>query len=87
VALVVAPAAAALRIVDRIGSAYLTATAIAVASGIAGIYASYYLDLAAGASIALAAVGAFLATLPFGGARAQRVRPGSRGRIEILPRG
>jgi ABC-type Mn2+/Zn2+ transport system permease subunit len=87
VALVVAPAAAALRIVDRIGSAYLTATAIAVGSGIAGIYASYYLDLAAGASIALAAVGAFLATLPFGGARAQRVRSGSRGRIEILPRG
>jgi ABC-type Mn2+/Zn2+ transport system permease subunit len=79
VALIVAPAAAALRIVNRIGPAYLTAAAIAVGAGIAGIYASYYVDLAAGASIALAAVGAFLATLPFGGRRGGPVRPSPRG--------
>jgi ABC-type Mn2+/Zn2+ transport system permease subunit len=36
-----------------------------VGAGVVGIYASYYLDLAAGASIALAAICAFAITVPF----------------------
>jgi ABC-type Mn2+/Zn2+ transport system permease subunit len=59
VALIVAPGATALRIADRVEPAYAIAAATAVAAGIAGLYLSYYLEIAAGASIALAAVAAF----------------------------
>ena len=59
VALIVAPGAAALRVATRVGPAYAISVAVAVGAGIAGLYASYYLDTAAGASIALAAVAAF----------------------------
>ncbi len=64
VAIIVGPAAAALRLHDRLRPAMLTATALAIAAGIAGIYLSYYAGLAAGASIALAAAAPFAATLP-----------------------
>jgi ABC-type Mn2+/Zn2+ transport system permease subunit len=59
VALIVAPGAAALQVADRLGSAYAVAAAVAVGAGVAGLYVSYYLEIAAGASIALAAVAAF----------------------------
>lgn len=67
VAIVVGPAAAALRIGTRLPSALVAAAAIGVASGVAGLYLSFYADVAAGASIALCAVAAFALTLPFGG--------------------
>jgi ABC-type Mn2+/Zn2+ transport system ATPase subunit len=44
----------------------LLAVAIAVGSGLAGLYASYYLGTAGGASIALAILAAYLLSLPVG---------------------
>jgi ABC-type Mn2+/Zn2+ transport system permease subunit len=73
VALIVAPGATALRISDRLEAAYAIAAAAAIGAGISGLYLSYYLDIAAGASIALAAVGGFaLAVLATAG-RARRM--------------
>jgi ABC-type Mn2+/Zn2+ transport system permease subunit len=63
VAIVIAPAAAALRITRRLVPALLVAAALGVAAGVAGLYMSFYADLAAGASIALCAVAAFLLSL------------------------
>jgi len=59
VAIVIAPAAAALRLTRRLVPALLAAGALGVAAGVAGLYVSFYADLAAGASIALCAVAAF----------------------------
>ncbi|UJA19939.1 metal ABC transporter permease [Thermoleophilia bacterium SCSIO 60948] len=56
VALIVAPAAAALRLSRRLGGAVAISTALAILSGVAGLYASFYLDVAAGAAIALSAI-------------------------------
>ena len=58
VALVIAPAAAALRVTRRLVPALALAAAFAGAAGIAGLALSYYADLAAGASVALCAVAA-----------------------------
>ena len=58
VALVIAPAAAALRVTRRLVPALALAAAIAGAAGFAGLALSYYGDLAAGASVALCAVAA-----------------------------
>jgi len=63
VAIVVAPAAAALRICSRLVPALFAAAAIAVGSGIAGIYLSFHAAVAAGASIALCAIGAYVLAL------------------------
>ena len=57
--MLLAPGAAALRLARGLGSSLLLAAALAVGAGLAGLYASYYLELAAGASIALAAVATF----------------------------
>ena len=62
VALLVAPAAAARRLTRRIGAMMAVAIAIALSAGLAGLYASYHLDTAAGASIAAALVLAFVAS-------------------------
>jgi ABC-type Mn2+/Zn2+ transport system permease subunit len=65
VALIVAPALAAARVSGRLGPALALSALLAIGAGVAGLYASYYLDLAAGASVALAAVAIFaLAALP-----------------------
>jgi ABC-type Mn2+/Zn2+ transport system permease subunit len=64
VALLLAPGAAALRLNRALAPTLALAAILAVLAGMAGLYASYYLELAAGASIALAAVVTFaLATL------------------------
>lgn len=63
VAIVIGPAAAALRLSNRLLPALLVAAAVGAGSGIAGLYLSHYADLAAGASIALCAVGALALTL------------------------
>lgn len=55
-ALVVAPAAAARLLARRLGTALVLSAALAAAAGVAGIYVSYHLDTAAGASVALAAL-------------------------------
>jgi ABC-type Mn2+/Zn2+ transport system permease subunit len=58
VALVIAPAAAALRITRRLPAALALAAGVAVAAGVGGLALSYYADLAAGASVALCAAAA-----------------------------
>lgn len=65
VAILIAPGAAALRVCERLTSALIIAGVIAIAVGISGIYLSYYVNLAAGASIALCACAAYAASLPF----------------------
>ena len=54
--------------------------AIAVLPGIAGLYVSYYLGTAGGASIALAIFAAYLLALPAG--RLLALRPTARSRPE-----
>jgi ABC-type Mn2+/Zn2+ transport system permease subunit len=70
VALLIAPAAGARLLVRRVLPMMATAAGLAIASGIAGLYASYHLRTAAGASIALAMVAAYLLA-----AAAARVMP------------
>jgi ABC-type Mn2+/Zn2+ transport system permease subunit len=63
VALILAPAAAALNLVSRLGAALALAAVLAGLSGVLGLLASYHWDVAAGASVALAAVLVFAASL------------------------
>ena len=72
VAILIAPGAAALRVCGRLEPALVLAGAFAVAAGVAGIYVSYWADLAAGASIALAAVAIFALAQLAAGFRARR---------------
>ena len=60
VALLIAPAAAARLVTRRLVPMMATAAALAIVSGIAGLYVSYHLRTAAGASIALAMVAVYL---------------------------
>jgi ABC-type Mn2+/Zn2+ transport system permease subunit len=62
VALIVAPAAAALQLTRRLAPALAIAAGLAAAAGIAGLALSYYADLAAGASVAICAVAAPILT-------------------------
>jgi ABC-type Mn2+/Zn2+ transport system permease subunit len=71
VALLIAPAAAARLLARRMLPMMAIAAALAIASGIAGLYVSYHLRTAAGASIALAMVATYLLA-----AIAARVVPG-----------
>ncbi len=66
VAVFVGPAAAARRLTTRLAPMIATAVAIAVAAGIAGLYLSYFAGTAAGASVALAIVAAYLISIPAG---------------------
>lgn len=63
VAVFVGPAAAARNLCDRTGPMLVVSATIAVLCGLAGLYVSYYLGSAAGASVALAIVGAYLLSL------------------------
>ena len=69
VAIVIGPAAAALRLQSRLAPALMTAAVLAIGAGVAGIYLSYYAELAAGAAIALCAIAAFVLSLPLGARR------------------
>ncbi|HEU4736683.1 MAG TPA: metal ABC transporter permease [Solirubrobacterales bacterium] len=66
VAVFVGPAAAARQLTERIVPMVVLATGIAVLCGLAGLYCSYYLGTAGGASIALAIFAAYLLSLPVG---------------------
>jgi ABC-type Mn2+/Zn2+ transport system permease subunit len=63
VAMILAPAAAALNLTARLGAALGLAAALAAVAGVLGLVASYHWEVAAGASVALAAVLVFLASL------------------------
>ena len=60
VTLLVAPAAAALQITRRFHHTVLVASVIGIASGVTGLYLSYYLSVASGAAVALVCVALFL---------------------------
>ncbi len=80
VAMLVGPAAAARLLTRRMVPMMLTATAVAAGASVAGLYVSYHARLAAGASVTLALVAAFVlalvarAALEAGPRRAQGVR-------------
>jgi ABC-type Mn2+/Zn2+ transport system permease subunit len=76
VAVFVGPAAAARRLTDRILPMFAIATALALLAGLAGLYLSYYAGTAAGASIALAIVAAYLLAVLLG-PLAKRAHAGS----------
>ena len=59
VALLIAPAAAARLLAQRLLTMMMLAVAFAIVSGIAGLYVSYHLRTAAGASIALAMIASY----------------------------
>jgi ABC-type Mn2+/Zn2+ transport system permease subunit len=63
VAALVGPAATARVFVHRVGPMMLAASAIGIAAGLIGLYLSYYVGLAAGASIAGCIVVAYLAAV------------------------
>jgi ABC-type Mn2+/Zn2+ transport system permease subunit len=63
IALILAPAAAALNLASRLPQALAIAAALAAASGVAGLVVSYELEIAAGASVALCAVATSALTL------------------------
>jgi ABC-type Mn2+/Zn2+ transport system permease subunit len=65
VALILAPAAASLNLVRRLPAALGLAAALAALAGVLGLLASYHWSVAAGASVALAAVALFAASLCF----------------------
>lgn len=82
VAAFVGPAATARNLSDRVGPMIAIAASTAVLAGLAGLYASYYLGTAGGASVALAMLAAYLLSLPLGWMR--RWAPGrSREAITI----
>jgi ABC-type Mn2+/Zn2+ transport system permease subunit len=56
IALILAPATAALALTDRLPAALTTAAGLAALAGAAGLLVSYRLEIAAGASVALCAV-------------------------------
>ncbi len=63
IAMLITPGATALLLVKRLGSMMAVAAAIGVASGVGGLYGSYYLDVASGPAIVLVASALFLVTL------------------------
>ncbi|MCC7363876.1 MAG: metal ABC transporter permease [Dehalococcoidia bacterium] len=64
-ALIVTPPAAARLLTDRLGRMMAASVAIAAGSGAAGLFLSYHLDTAAGATIVLTATACFLVALVF----------------------
>ena len=63
VALVIGPSAAALRLSPRLRPAMAAAVALGAGAAVIGLWASYHLEVAAGASVALANVLVFLLSL------------------------
>ena len=63
VALILAPGAAALNVAPRLPAALALSAALAALAGVLGLLASYHWQVAAGASVALAAVGLFAVSL------------------------
>ncbi len=63
VAIIVGPAATARLLTHRLAPMMVLASALAVGAGIAGLYVSYYAELAAGASVAAVIVAGYLVAL------------------------
>jgi ABC-type Mn2+/Zn2+ transport system permease subunit len=86
VAVLVAPALSARRLCRRLGTMMIVAAGLAVGSGFGGLYASYYLGTAAGASIAmtlvLTSLLAFVATWLVAALRNRGPGPASRSQAD-----
>jgi ABC-type Mn2+/Zn2+ transport system permease subunit len=78
VALILAPAAAALNLSRRLPAALALSAALAALAGVLGLLASYHWKVAAGASVALAAVALFAVSLLTPAARGPRTPPPAR---------
>jgi ABC-type Mn2+/Zn2+ transport system permease subunit len=65
VAMLVTPAAAASLLARRLAPMMLLAALIGALSGVAGLYASYYLDVASGPAVVLVATAVFIAVFLF----------------------
>jgi ABC-type Mn2+/Zn2+ transport system permease subunit len=83
VAVFVGPAAAARELTERALPMMAVAVTIAVLAGLAGLYCSYYLGTAGGASIALAILAAYLLALVAGRLRALVVPARTRAEATI----
>jgi len=66
VAMLVTPAATAQLLTSRFGSMMRIAVAIGIGSAVAGLYVSYWLDVASGATIVLTETAVFFAALTLG---------------------
>ena len=75
VALVLAPAAAALTLARRLATVLALSVALAVLAGLAGLLLSYHLEVAAGASVALCAVAIAVLALLIPRGRLSHVHP------------
>ena len=87
VAMLVTPAATAQLLTVRFGSLMGLAIAVGVASSVAGLYLSFWLDVASGATIVLVQTGIFLVVLalsPRTGLLGRRARPRAT-QLEIAP--
>lgn len=84
VAMLVTPAATAQMLTVRFVRLMTIAAGVGVTSAVAGLYLSYWLDVASGATIVLVQTGLFLLALVLGprGLRARR-----QGQVEIAPTG
>jgi manganese/iron transport system permease protein len=84
VAMLVTPAATAQMLTVRFARLMLVAAAIGVAAAVVGLYLSYWLDAASGATIVLVETGLFLVALALGprGIIARRRRTGEPRRAE-----
>ena len=74
-ALLVGPAATARLLTSRLGPMLFTSAAIATASGLAGIYASFHLKTAAGASVVVFILISFIAAAALDAARGRIPSP------------
>ena len=70
-AMLVTPAAAASLVTRRLPSMMALAAVIGAASGVAGVYASYYLNVASGPAVVLVATAVFLALFVVASRRGQ----------------
>lgn len=75
-AMLVTPAAAASFVTRRLPSMMLVSAAIGVFSGVTGVYASYYLNVASGPAVVLVATLTFLIVLALTAARSRRTAAG-----------
>lgn len=79
-AMLVTPAATAYLLTRRLASMMLVAAAIGTASSVAGLYISYYLDVASGAAVVLTATAAFVLAYLLAPRRGLLTQRAARGR-------
>ena len=77
-AMLVTPAATAYLLTRRLAAMMAVSAAVGAASSVAGLYASYYLDVASGAAVVLIATAAFLLAYLFAPRRGLVARRAAR---------